>query len=357
MIPYILSTFPIVLFVNWKNNPKAYKRALIVWCLVLVALAGLRGNISSDFNGYYNIFKNYSGYNWSRLIGILNFKYHFSAWELGYVIENFLVSRFTEDYMWVQIVTALITYGCLFKYISKSKDPIISVLSFLSIGIFLEGFNTVRGVMAACIWSLSLQYVVKKDFKRYLLVVLIASLFHTLAIIMIPFYFILDKRPNAKMIFAYIFGAGTILAFVDKAALLLNGFMGFTATQNGILEMLHGHKYSFGAVFFSVVFSMFCIVLYYYLPKYFSGDEAVEEIVYVNGVIIWMILRLFMMRFGYAERFAEFFSVCIILLLPMQLEKFNKQSKFLLKILIAIIFIGYYLYASQSMYGYYKSIF
>ena len=120
--------------------------------------------------------------------------------------------------------------------------------------------------------------------------------------------------------------------------------------------MLYKRQYSFGVIFFSVAFSLFCLSMYYLKPNYYLGEEARKEIILVNGVIIWFLIRLFMLVVGYAERFAEFFSVYIILLLPMQLEKFNPKSRNFLKIIFALIMIGYYLYASQSLYGSYQTI-
>ncbi len=356
MIPYILSLIPIVFFVNWKKNEKIYKCALIIWLLSLVLLAGLRGNITSDFIGYKNIFINYQGYHWDEIIQILNLRYNFTAWEIGYVFINFLISRITDDYMWVQIVIAIITYGCIFHYAKQSKDPVISILSFLSIGCFLEGFNTVRNVMAACICALAIQYIEKRNFIKYLLVIVIASMFHSTALLMIPFYFILDRRPTIKIISLYAAGSGLLLIFLDSVAVILNNIFFFSTTSSGILEMLYKRQYSFGVIFFSVAFSLFCLSMYYLKPNYYLGEEARKEIILVNGVIIWFLIRLFMLVVGYAERFAEFFSVYIILLLPMQLEKFNPKSRNFLKIIFALIMIGYYLYASQSLYGSYQTI-
>lgn len=356
MVPYILSLFPIVLFINWRTNRKAFKRAMIIWFFVLVVLAGLRGNMTADFTAYKNIFINYSGYNLSRLRTIFNISYHLNVWEIGYVIENFLVSRFTDNYMWVQIVSAIITYGCLFYFLKDSIDPVLSILLFLSIGIFLEGFNTVRNVMAACIYSLSIKYMVNRDFKKYTAVVLVASLFHSTAIIMLPFYFILNKKPNVIMIMLYVIAAGVVLLSIKYITLLLNGVFSFTVRTDRIYEMLYRHKYSFGAVFFSVAFSVFCLLLYYYGHKFSHSVDHKQENVLANGVIIWLILRLFMMKFGYTERFAEYFSVFILLLLPMQLNKFNRQTRLIVKIIISVVLIGYYLYSSQSLYGPYISI-
>lgn len=356
MTPYILSLLPMVFFLNWKTNNQSYKRALIIWFLVLVILAGLRGDFTADFTGYRNIFLNYKGYDWSRILKIINIKYHFDGWELGYVFQNFLISRFTDDYMWVQIITAMISYGCIFAFIYKSRSPIISILLFMSVGIFLEGFNTVRGVMAACICSLSINYITKKDFKKYLLIIFIASLFHTISIVMIPFYFVLDKKPNVKMIFFYAIGSGIVLVAINYIAVFLNTIFGFAISQNDILHMLYRHHYSFGAIFFAVIFSLFSLFIYYCKPNYYSGAESREEMILANGVIIWVILHFFMMLFGYAERFAEFFSVYILLFLPMQLQKFETKSRWILKISMAVVLVGYYLYASRSMYGPYRSI-
>ncbi len=357
MLPYVLSIIPIVFFINSKNNNKRFKIAVIIWLVVLVLVAGLRGNMTTDFLAYKAMFDEYKAYSWQSLFGSLSLDYHFNGIELGYFVENFIVSRFTNGYVWCQIVTALVMCGSVFVFLRESKDFALSVLLFLSIGIFLEGFNVVREVMAACIWSISIKHIVNRDFFKYIFWVIIASLFHSTSVIMIPFYFILHKKPNIKVIITYLVCVLIFLAFIDDIAVFANNIFHFSSSNDGILYMLYSRHHSFGAVFLSVLLSFFCIFLYYYRPSYFSGEEQKKEYVLVNGVIVWLLLRLMMMKYGYMERLAEFFSMFILLLLPMQLKKLNGLSRKIVKFCLGLILIIYYFYAAHVSYGDYITIF
>lgn len=370
MLPYILTLVPVVLFVNW-NNSKNFQRnlALFIWFVALVLLAGLRGDISSDFNGYRNIFRNYQRYTWKMLPAIMNISYNFNGWELGYVLLNFLISRFTDNYVWVQIIVAILTYFPVFIIAKKSDSPVIVILTFLSVGYYLEGFNTVRGMLAASICIFSIKYIEEGNFKRFLLIILIAFFFHNISILLIPLYVILRQKQSAIRMLGYSLELIILILFLGRIAYFLNGIFLFTNASN-VMKMLYGHRYTFGAILPHLLVSSFAIGLYVYsryqAKLYNINDDFLNEedkkhvsieIIAFNGTFIWMLLKILMTVAGYAERFASYFFPFLLILLSIELKKLNSKSKMITYPILGLCMVGWYLYSCMSICGPYKLYF
>ena len=68
------------------------------------------------------------------------------------------------------------------------------------------------------------KYILNGDFKKYLILTIFASLFHTSALFLIPIFFIVREKPFSKkiIILCILFVVGTIF-FTDFAEVLAQG--------------------------------------------------------------------------------------------------------------------------------------
>ena len=107
---------------------------------------------------------------------------------------------------------ALVTIFLYIRTISKysSVFPLSILLYFFLV--WHGCFNGVRQYLAAAILFSGHRYLFEQQFYKWFLVVLFASMFHTTAIIMLPLYWIVDRKLNSK-IFIFILTIGLILLF------------------------------------------------------------------------------------------------------------------------------------------------
>lgn len=189
--------------INFNGKRKyLYKHFLFFMFLVilvfapLIAVHAFRYGFPSDYKGtYYSLFYN-SQSQISRQVlksdGI----------EQGYILLNELVGKFTNNYVWVLVCSSILTFVILIIDIHRSVrvDAYALAISmiFLS-GFYFDSMQVVRQMLAASIWAFGLNYVYNRSFWKYLIVIFIASLFHTSAWAMLPFYFL--YRSNYKKIY------------------------------------------------------------------------------------------------------------------------------------------------------------
>lgn len=155
--------------------------------LFLSSFCVLRVHTGNDYQTYINHFHdivcgNYvvteKGFNW-----IVKLVY----WFLDE--ENYLVIFGIFGFATVLIfVKALYEQSCDFQ---------MSFFLYMALGLYFQTYNTVRYYFALGIVFYSIRYVIRNEYVKFIVAILIASLFHKTALIVIPLY-ILAKIPWKK---------------------------------------------------------------------------------------------------------------------------------------------------------------
>lgn len=154
--------------------------ALLFLFMVLTGLAALRIDVGNDYGNYVNTFHEiYVG---------------------GYVVTepgfNLLVSfLYTlsggENYLLVfGFFAAATTFLFLKAMYDQSLDFPLSFALFMLLGLYFRTFNTVRYYFVLAITLYSLRYVLKREYGKFMLLILGAALFHKSVLVVIPLYLI-----------------------------------------------------------------------------------------------------------------------------------------------------------------------
>ncbi len=122
----------------------------------------------------------------------------------GYVVTepgyNFVVKALyqisgKEDYLLMFAVFAFATTFIFMKSIYDQTDNFsFGFFLFMALGIYFRSFNTVRYYFALAITLYSLRYVVKKQYVKFIILILFAALFHKSVLIVIPLYIIANRK-------------------------------------------------------------------------------------------------------------------------------------------------------------------
>ena len=156
------------------------KSALLFLFTVLTGLAALRIDVGNDDGNYVNtLHEIYVG---------------------GYVVTepgfNLLV-RFLytlsggENYLLVfGFFAAATTFLFLKAMYDQSLDFPLSFALFMLLGLYFRTFNTVRYYFVLAITLYSLRYVLKREYGKFMLLILGAALFHKSVLVVIPLYLI-----------------------------------------------------------------------------------------------------------------------------------------------------------------------
>ena len=207
-------TYFVVLLSSFASI-RSKKHTLVLLILVtiwLILFAGLRYEVGLDYDAYRNFFQTIT----------TNPDMHM---ELGFRFFTLILNLLDFDYQIMFFIVSLVTISLfVYFYYNYSKLPLLSIFLFLTMPLyFLLSFNTIRQCLAIAIFTLAIKYILNKSFIKFLIILIIASLFHKSALLMIPLYFI-NKPPSLKLYLVLSFIFMSLLFFIE----VLVDFVGFS---------------------------------------------------------------------------------------------------------------------------------
>ena len=168
---------------------------------MLIIVAGLRYRVGTDYMAYYRTRVEDWKTVWDYIV-------HFR--EPGIRVLSRISVMIADDGAVLIFICAVIITGiyCLMIY-RYSPMYLVSMLLFLFLGEWTGSFNGIRQYLAAAIVFAGHRYILKRKFVPYLLTVLLATLFHKSAVVMILPYFLFARKPDATQF--VILAAGAVI--------------------------------------------------------------------------------------------------------------------------------------------------
>ena len=184
--------------------------------LLLTFFCGLRGiNVGPDYINYIEIFEQVP------TINNLFQGYDGIHGELLYLFINSFIKIFTTDsvfiFLFIAFLTTLINIYNFNKY---SPFFILSVLLYFSHFYLNKDFIQIRTALSCAILLFTIPYILNKNFLKFLFIVIIASLIHSAAVVMLIVYFYSLIEFSKKRIFIII-SISMLFSFTDWLHLIL----------------------------------------------------------------------------------------------------------------------------------------
>lgn len=130
-----------------------------------------------------------------------------------------LLNRISPSFFLIIATTTIFFLVVIYFLIKDNLDANFGSIAFLIFIInpylFLVNLSAIRQCIALCIFIISLTFAKNKNFKIYVLLIILAALFHASAVLLIPVYFIINDRKITR-IHALIIGViMTVLLLAD----------------------------------------------------------------------------------------------------------------------------------------------
>lgn len=327
---------------------------LLISLLIPILASGLRYNVGTDFKNYENI---YNG-----IVPNLDLKGYmtYGPTELGiYFVSNIGLALNLDSWFMFTVFSALtilpIYYGI--KNFNL-KHPSTAYLLYLLV-IFPVSFNAVRQLAAMSMVFLSVSLLYKRKNIAAIVPFIVATLMHKSSLILaifLPIILLFIHKTTFK--FREIFSM-----FVIGVVVLLSGSVVFsTFMQSSILSDYSQYASTSNAAAGSililkiVIFSVFLA---------FTIMGKLQKLEYSRLFVVMSFLEIAMLVIGLSSvdvsRFAMYFSVFSLLLIPSVTESFTRQAQrpILLLVLLyglAMFFIQYFILKGSDIFPY-QSIF
>ena len=293
----------IISFKDRENNNKKMKLLAIMIIIIISLLGGLRGiTIGTDLNVYgekwFNIAVNSSSF--------VTYKSTISTTDIGYIFLNYIVSRFTNNFNIYLFIHQLICNGIIVSvlYKHKNKTPFaISLLCYLCI-FYGRTFNILRQAVALSIVFYGISKLINNQEKKFIIYVLIATLFHFTAIfsiVILPIKKICYSENKRKDI--YIF---TIILITILVTINIEPVIKFLYMHGIVNKRIYNYLFDFvnisGKIFSFELLLKICILLLIILNEKKLKKQNKENYFFIVCVLVEFILFQLRSQIKYADR-------------------------------------------------------
>lgn len=308
---------------------KKNKHAMAFFFFFLTALVALRHEtVGADTENYIYYFNKYAAMSWDEVLA--------TPTEIGFVCLNKLVSLFTENHQVFFGVVAVVTLAMIYPtYRRLCVDASLTIALFCFMSTFVVLFSGIRQMLAVGIGMLAYELTRNKKLVFFILVVGVATLFHTSAFMLVFMYPLYHAKITKKWMFAVVPGLFVVLIFNRQifAALgwILRQFTKYEATIS-----------STGA-YTTLILMIAFDVLAFLIPDESRMDE--ETMGLRNLLQFSLVLQMFAPLHSWSMRMNYYYLILIPLLMPKVIQCKGEKWKQLATVsrhVMVIFFLVYF---------------
>lgn len=329
---------------SFRTNNKIF--SLILSCVAVLIpslIAGYRDEtVGMDLMYYavpcFNSMQNIQ--NVSQLLVYIGF----SDLEPLYLIYNFIITRFTDDFFWplfIQqvMVLSLVLFTC-YRFRYALNAPALYLLFMLLC--YCQSMSLNRQIFAISILFFSFYYVVNRKLVKFLICIAFATLFHSSGIIGAPIYFIYgllcrlkEKNTNKFLLMVGVLGFFFFIFFPLIITTLINWDLLDARFVRYIDNSYGTHK-----IDILIVSLLWCVT--------FMGCRNLN---YIRTIRAFIIIVLFFYLCGVyndvATRAGLYYLLFTIIINGMLIKSSLKKGKVMLHLVVSL-FIIQFLYLSLT---------
>ena len=218
---YYIILFVITTILAWfySGNAKVSKPLFFSFCLSVGLFVGLADMLGGyDRYIYSEVFQDMHEYVTKGVLFSEEFLYFFGKEPVYGLINDFIAFFTPNRYIFILVYTLFLYIVYAVNFYRYTKNPFFALLVFEGLMFFFT-FTYLRQVLAAGVIWLSIPYVAQRNFKKYFLFVILATLIHNSAAYMILLYFIPRRKFEEKHIVLFmlallIIGVSGITKFI-----------------------------------------------------------------------------------------------------------------------------------------------
>lgn len=315
-------------------HPKILYFSLMMF---LILLAGFRPGVGYDYESYELVYDNFT------LLSYISEKMEWGFLSLVYIFKELNITDFNTFLLFIAFISITIKFHVIKKY---SPYIFISALLYFTQEFLARDFSNIRQGVSIAITAYSITYVHNRNFVKFILLIIIASLFHTTALVFTVIYFINDIRFSKVFIFTTLFFTLFVGQILDTSKITsLLSMLNIEYVLDKLNDYTARNDYSSelgitpGLIQRIVIFSVF-VIFEKVLIKQTEYYYLIRNISFI-GLLIFLFFNSFEIIAARGSYYFRFFDVIIIAFLINMIKDINY------KIIATILIL---LYAFQAMF-------
>lgn len=326
--------------INLEIEKEKLKLVYIVMSIFLLLFVIFRDNLGgTDYFVYKGYFENTP-----PLAELQKMDYHIE-YEIGFKYLNSLIKSSTSNYYWLFGVIGLCTFPVLlisnYKY---CKYPFFTMGYYMYKTFFYTNFIAMRQTIAVAIFIIAIKYIIEGNLKKYSISIILASLFHSSAVVLFFVYFVRNLKLYKKNIFYILSVGGVLFVFSDILVNILESVLSIFNADSSVLDKVDGITKTSG-----INLHVIEIVLLYMLLKKSYKIKCERDKIFLNIFVLYMILLLGFSGQVIFIRISMYFYIIIMIFMSKSIEGIESQKyrSVLVYMLLIVFLLGYVKYLNQ----------
>lgn len=303
---------------EWKNSRRNDLIFLLLVSAAMIVISSLRAHtVGIDYDMYANYYKQVHDGGLAFLTSSANMY----RLEIGYSLLNYAVSLFTPDVrVFMAVVSVMVTAMVAVLAYKYSPIPWITMYIYASFGFFGNSLSFIRQSIAIAIFLFAVPFLMKRKFLPYVLIVLLAALFHKSILIMILAYFVAFIPINWKSLTAYAVGTGIVMGLSWPILTFVTKYIfKYYATTEGLYYVVVGRDWN--TAFVPVLTAVVAVLLAKLLLR-----RNPANVVLINFSVFSALLFILTCQRFIFQRIGTMFFTTSILLIPELLKSVGVNS-------------------------------
>lgn len=325
-----------------NTNDRAKKMFLLCCGVCLFIMIAFRNRYvgSVDSNNYYNNWLLLRQYSFAELKLYLET----NPMEDGYLFLVWVLSHIIAEPQFLFVITGLLFAIAVCRFIYKnSEDVQLSFIMFICLGLYVFMAQGLRQALAMSICLFAFEYCKTRKPIRFVLLVLLAMLFHKTAIVFVIVYLMYYLKMNMVNYIAATAAGLVVLVFssyISQIGNLLFEREYETAVEGG----------GFVAVLIYII--ILCAACIFASQKKKNKNFVMFFYMTFVGFVTYLLRYT---SVNAAERISYYFQFGQIILLPSVINNFDKSARLIIKIVVIILSIFLFIYrlSSSNLLDYY----
>lgn len=321
--------FVIILFFFKKGERNRQLKYLGI--LILILLSVLRFDIGNDYENYYltinRITQYFTRYNFD-LKGVYLISEEYGI-EKSFVFFIWLFHKLDNTYVYVCATYSLITIYFWYKALKNDNLLFWGIFVIITLSILFNSFNCIRQGVSYAIFLYSIHFLngENRNVKKYILYVLLASLFHMSAIFLLLILPVVDYKPRIKLYIAII-----IILYFGSIIGLWKAVTTFVISNSFFYQGFNDSEVQADANLGSGIMFTVYTIMYSYCMYIYRGNK-----VYTNILFIGIVLFIIATGNLNINRFAYYFLNILVLIIPLYIKKERNNIKRLSIVFILLL--------------------
>lgn len=337
----VVFCFILLLFKDYLGNRNTRTIYVSIIIFILILISSLRGlNVGPDTNNYFLAFENLKSLSWANIIDDINESYKLGVGrDPGYSIFVKFLQIFISDFHLFLFLIAIVFYiplgYLLLNYTTNISQILFAFILFVSLFIIIT-LSGIRQQITMGFSFISLIFLLKEQNLKFFIIVIIGSFIHLSLIVFISlfiFYKIIQINYIKKIHLITIILIPIIGLFSKKIIEQVT-----TILSNDYYSTYSQSEQSINGIFYLILISLISIASYIIINKRIISLSKINKILYSSIILTTLFAPLILLD-GTMIRLGQYFSIYLMFLVPLIIEKSTKNLNFQ-KILYCISIIS-----------------